>query len=519
MSEIVRYRKSGRGVNVNSVFLDRRQGMAQLGLSFDGARDIYASAGYDKDIDHKKYILRYLRQGVAKRIVNIIADESWRLDPEVLDGLDPETAKDGTEFVNSWNYLANGGQIEEGETQAGLLHYLHRLDRVAGIGRYGVLLLGLDDGKDLSEPAKAESLKRAGVSGLLYVSVYDEGSATIIEYEDDPRSPRFGRPVYYSISTAAGNNTKNYKVHWSRVIHVADGALTDDYVGTPRLEAAWNDLLNLEKVMAALGETAYRLLIPILFLSTKDGYELPKADPRMSPEKRQEVEDAIASRTDELDDIVHGGRRTMELDGMEPKLIEGTLQDPTGAVQNIIDLISAATGIPQRLLLGSERGNLASEQDEANWAKVVESRQGKVVTSSIIRPVVNRLIWLGILPPPKSGTFLVKHKPLLQSKQTEVATVASTMADALTKIKAKVDVKEFVRLFIPDLPITAVEEAPEPVAQLPNQFGNQPGDQPGNQPGDQGSQGNQGNQKGDGIAVNAAFFTDVMSDSDGYSYP
>lgn len=141
---------------------------------------------------------------------------------------------------------------------------------------------------------------------------------------------------------------------------------------------------------------------------------------------------------------------------------------------------------------------MASEQDEGNWAKVIESRQGKFVTASIVRPTINRFIWLGILPPPQSGSFVVKHKPLLQTKQTEVATVASTMADALTKIGAKVDVKEFVRVFIPVLPVTAVEEMPEPVMQPADQFGNQDGqDEP--------------------ISVNAAFFTDVRHGE--YAYP
>lgn len=491
-------RKAFNSMVVNaSAFLGRQTAMGQLGLSFDGARDIYASAGYDKAIAFQKYLLRYLRQGVAKRVVNIVADESWRLDPELVDGGDVETAANDTEFVNAWNYLARGGTIEQGETQAGLLHYMHRLDRVAGIGRYGVLLLGLDDGKRLDEPAEPESLKQAGVTGLLYVAVHDEGSATVLEYELDPRSARFGRPTFYNINTAAGDNINAYRVHWSRVIHVADGALTDDYTGVPRLEAAWNELINLEKVMAGVGEAAYRLLIPTIIFSTRDGYELPRVDPRMSPEKQQEVQEVINARTDQLDDLVHGLRHTMEVDGMDTTLIQGMLQDPTGAVQNIIDLISAGTGIPQRLLLGSERGELASDQDEANWAKVIESRQSKFVSSSVIRPVVNRLIWLGILPAPVSGAFLVRHRPLLQSRQTEVATVASTMADALQKIGAKVDVKEFVRVFIPVLPITAVEELPDPVPQPDDQFGNQ-------------------DEK---IATNAYFFADVLNGEGVYAYP
>lgn len=494
-------RKAAKGLVTNtSTFLGRQQGMAQLGLYFDGMRDTYASAGYDKSIDFKRYLARYLRQGIAKRVVNIVADESWRLDPDVVEGDNLDTARDDTEFVKSWRFLANGGQTSEGETQLGLLHYMHRLDRVAGIGHYAVMLLGLDDGKKLEEPAEAESLKRLGVNGLLYVSVFDEGSATILEYESNIASPRFGRPTIYNLTIQNGNTSASHRVHWSRIIHVADGAITDDYTGTPRLEAAWNQLIDLEKVMAAVGEAAYRLMIPTIIFSTRDGYELPRVDSRMSPDKQQEIEEAIAARSDQMDDIVHGLRHTMEVDGMEPTILQGTLQDPTASVQAIIDLISAATGIPQRLLLGSERGELASSQDEENWAKVVEYRQGKFITPAIIRPVVSRLIWLGILPLPRNGAFVVRHQPLLQTKQTEVAVVASTMADALQKIGAKVKVKEFVRVFIPVLPITAVEDAPEPVVPTPGQFGEDKQD-----------------GEDEPIAVNAAFFTDVIHGE--YAYP
>lgn len=504
MELIKTIRKAGRGVITNaSAFLGRQRAFSQLGLSFDGARDVYASAGYDKQIDFAKYLSRYLRQGVAKRVVNIVADESWRLDPDVLDGLDEEKGTEDTEFATAWKYLAAGGQIEAGETQPGLLHYMHRLDRVAGVGHYAILFLGLDDGKKAEEPAEFESLKAVGVGGLLYVSVYDEGSARILEYDNNPQSPRFGRPNLYSIDVVNGTSKSTFRVHWTRVLHVADGALTDDFTGTPRLEAAWNELISLEKVIAAVGEAGYRLLIPTIIFSTREGYKLPEVDPRMPPDKQAEVQAAIEARSDQMDEVVHGQRHILEIDGMEPTILQGTLQDPTPSVQTLIDLISAATGIPQRLLLGSERGNLASEQDEANWAKVVESRQGKFVTASIIRPLINRLIWLGILPLPRSGSFVVKHKPLLQSKQTELATVATTMADALQKIGAKVKVKEFVKVFIPVLPIAAVEDMPEPVTQLPNPAG-------GQENGDAAEQ-----EKP--IAVNAAFFTTYRDGA--YAYP
>ena len=49
---------------------------------------------------------------------------------------------------------------------------------------------------------------------------------------------------------------------------------------------------------------------------------------------------------------------------MDVHELGGELQDPTGAIDNILKLISAGTGIPLRKLTGSERGELASTQDD-----------------------------------------------------------------------------------------------------------------------------------------------------------
>ncbi len=64
----------------------------------------------------------------------------------------------------------------------------------------------------------------------------------------------------------------------------------------------------------------------------------------------------------------------------------------------IIQLISATTGIPTRILLGSERGELASSQDERNWLSYIASRQTNFAGPVILRPFIDRLIEYGALP-------------------------------------------------------------------------------------------------------------------------
>ena len=61
-------------------------------------------------------------------------------------------------------------------------------------------------------------------------------------------------------------------------------------------------------------------------------------------------------------------------------------------------MISAKTGIPTRILVGSEVGKLASTQDKDTWLTLVRQRRENYAEVSIIRPFVDKCLELGILP-------------------------------------------------------------------------------------------------------------------------
>jgi hypothetical protein len=295
----------------------------------------------------------------------------------------------------------------------------------------------LADGLRPEDPAEVGSLAEPG--DLLFVGVFDEGAATVQLYEQDRQAARYGLPVTYQLVDRSEDGSRTtFNAHWTRCIHVADGVLTSDLFGTPVLEAVWNRLLDLEKIMAATGEGGWTQMQPGYVFSTKDGYE---AD-----------EFTADDRKEQIDEFVHGLRRFLELNGYDTTALAGNLQDPSGAVNNILKLISAATGIPLRKLVGSERGELASSQDDDNWLDVIEARQQQHVAPAIIQPVVNRLLWLGVLPPPTTGKYTVWWPSLRQKNPTQQAQIADTSAAALQKIGAKVDPTAFAETYLPDLP-------------------------------------------------------------------
>ena len=118
---------------VNRLYLAR-----EMGQAFQGKRDYYHILGYPNTLDVGKYRGRYDRDPIAGRAVDLPAQDTWRNPPPITDG-----DQEDTEFVQAWEALVDRRKV---------WHYLERVDRLAGIGRYGVLLIGFKDGKTLSEP-------------------------------------------------------------------------------------------------------------------------------------------------------------------------------------------------------------------------------------------------------------------------------------------------------------------------------------------------------------------------------
>lgn len=438
---------------VTNVLAERAALASRLGLQFGGVRDVYRAAGYDATITSAMYTGRFERQDIASRVVNAPADETWRLTPMVRDGMTWETGRADTAFVQAWAQIANGGTLtEDGETVLGALHYLHRVDRVAGIGRYGVLLLGVRGGDEkLEMPLQKGRAQQP--SDLLYLSALEEQHAEISSLVTDVRSRRYGLPEFYRLTMWQSPTTSQMRlVHWSRVLHVAERPRSDEVFGTPRLQACWNRLIDLEKILPAAGEAAWKLLDAGQIISTRDGYQLPD-DPVL-----------LGAMREQIDEFMHNLRRFLLIEGIDAQPVSGQVTDPTGLVKVNISLIAAATGIPQRILLGAEAGELASTQDQRNWANTIRARQKQFAEPVILRAFINRLIWLGVLPRPESGAFVVTWPDLVESDNEQEAKTADVAASALQRLQIGVDAKAFVRAYMPQLPAESVQAAGKEVS-------------------------------------------------------
>lgn len=386
----------------------QRSGLAgKLGKQFNGRRDLYESLGYVLDPKFDDYYTRYDRQDIAGRIVDAPVAATWRNLPVIKEDDDEHNF---TPFEEAWDTLTDSFLVH---------HYLSRVDKLAGIGHYAVLLIGVRGSGELSTPLQKGSL--SGPEDIIYLSPYSEKRAEIHQWVTDPGDPRFGKPELYMIDFSsdipeAGLAVRKQIVHHSRVIHVADGLLEDEVFGRPRLKRALNLLDDLAKVAGGSAEMFWRGAF-------KGVHANMEPDTEITDEEAKQI-------SEEIEEYYHGLRRFIRTQGMQMSALPGEVADPKGVFEVLMSLLSGATGIPKRVLLGAERGELASSQDETNWNAHVKERQIQYAEPLVLRPFIDRLIWLGALPEPKEP-YKVEWANLFELDAVQKADIGLKKAQAI----------------------------------------------------------------------------------------
>lgn len=413
------------------------------GKTFHGMRDLYKALGYKRELFPPDYRSRYRRNAVANRIVKALPKSTWRGGAEIIED---EDSTNETVFEAAW---------ADFEQKHKVWTLFQQADILAGIGRYSIILIGAP-GK-LEEP-----LEQCGPDEIAYFTPFAEEDATIEQYEVDVENPRFGLPIYYTVKrttmsspTAINSATVGRRVHWTRIQHVADGLLDDKIFGEPRLECVWNDLDNLEKVAGGGAEA---------FWKRADGGTQFDIDPTLDFD-----EPSKKAMQDQIEEMEHGLRRYMVTRGLTVNRLGGDVSDFKNPIDSIIGLISAGTGIPQRVLMGSEQGKLAAKMDRSNWDDRVSDRRDDFAGPFIVRPFVNRMIELGVLPAPQDD-YDVRWSQLKILDDEQRATIATEWA-GLNKASGETvvtpdEIREHV-LGLPPLEEVTGVARPDPVAQQP----------------------------------------------------
>lgn len=395
---------------------------SRMGKSFGTDRDIYTALGYTKNPIFDDYYIRYERQDIASRIIDAPVEATWKEAPTIVETEDPED----TEFEKKWKEIAEAKHI---------FHYLARADKVTGIGEYGVLLMGFDDANNISPREPVEK-----ATELLYLRPYMQNNADISEWEEDPSNERYGLPKIYKLqtSTAQKDGTKSIDAHWTRVIHFAEGLLENDIYGQPRLKNILNRLQDLDLISGGSAEMFWRGAFPGIAFKLAE-------DATMESQDKKALED-------EIENYVHDLTRYMRIQGLDIQELKSQVADPKNHFDLLISLVCAAKGMQKRILIGSERGELASSQDEKNWASRIDERRKNYIGPMVLRVFIQRLIDVGVLPKPKEFTiewsdlFAIgeKDKADISKVKTETLAAYSNAMGADTIIPPSIFLKKFL---------------------------------------------------------------------------
>jgi hypothetical protein len=478
----------------------------------DPRRDIDAECHYPStgEITADQLKNMYGRDPIACRVVQCLAKQSWQVQPSVYEAEDPEIK---TAFEEAWDSLqpmVSGKSWYKSEEAGSVWEYLIRADILSGIGHFGVLLMGFDDGKDLQEPVEGamvtndcyltkteeDNLYRLpdlnvqektvlnnlarqrefvlnymqaqedkkyqqqekkqgtalfgdtsssapadddkqfsqgfGLKGeaeykpspmgtdqqyfgvqfgpseqpatettskkklkLLFLRPFDESLVQIVRYEWNINNPRFGMPVMYRITlndpreqhSGVGLPMATVFVHWSRVIHLADNLNSSEIFGTPRCRPVFNRLLDLQKIYGASAEGYWQAAFTGLALETH---------PQLGGDVTIDSDDV----RDQIENYINSLQRYLALTGMSAHTLAPQVSDPSSQIDKHLEAICIQLEIPKRVFMGSERGELASSQDDASWNDRLKARQQGYITPRIIVPFIDRLIAVGVLPEP-----------------------------------------------------------------------------------------------------------------------
>lgn len=392
---------SKRNINNNTQLignlLARRNLFNKMGNQYGGKRDIYSALGYPKDLTYDDFLSRYIRQDIAAAIIDRPTSATWRGNVCI------KAKEEGVTGIETVFTLLN--------KKHSLKDCFLRADKLSCIGQYSILYLGFSD-VQTKEQAQGEV---TGKVSLAYVKPFGQSNAFIYKYETNPTSSRFGKPLLYKlILSSIGGSTSELIVHHSRCIHITHDLLENEVYGTPQLEKVFNRLMDIEKLVGGSAEMFWRGARPGMQSKVDKDYELSSDTDEKLQVQLQEFENDL--------------RRLFTVEGIELETLTSQVSDPSNHLDIQMQMISAVTGIPKRILTGSERGELSSTQDRSEWFDLIQARREEFAEMKILIPFILLLQKVKVL---EEGEFIIEWQDLYAPSEKEKMDVAKIKMETL----------------------------------------------------------------------------------------
>jgi len=369
----------------------------------DTMHNIYLDFGYPQQLAFFHFWNMYRRFGIARNVVDLVVNITWMTEPKL------ETTD--AQFIREFEALNKRVKV---------WNRIKGLDKRQRVGRYAGMFMRVRDGKDPKEPIDGTL---NGETALVQMVPLYEGQLKVLTTQDNPRADDYGMPTMYQFSSGeAGNRNEKtkaaFEIHPSRVVISAEGADDGGIYGVSALEAPYNSLMDLRKIIGAGGEGFYKNAAQSIVFNLQDG---------ASAKGNETLLNAFNEQFDEF--AYNRMRRAMWTPGMEAKTLDSALTNPKEFFTNALNDVAASVPCPATILIGQQTGRLASDQDMKGFLSMVNSRREEF-SEEQVRNIIDWCMKYGILP---MTDYDVDYDDLLALSDTEKMENAVKMADVNNK--------------------------------------------------------------------------------------
>ncbi len=372
----------------------------------DTLHNIFLDFGYPESLTFSNFWNMYRRFGIAKTVIEYPPDVTWMRPPVV------ESEND--QFIKEFGLLVE---------QISLWSRMHAIDKRQRVGTYAGMFMRVRDNKSPEQPIDS---KLNGVGSIMQIMPLYEGQLKVIETHSDPKEDNYNLPKMYEYNesgTGSRNsaNSNTFKIHPDRIVIVSEDADNGGIYGTSSLEAPYNSLMDLRKILGGGGEGFYKNSAQNIVFELKDA---------ASAAGNKELLSQFNENYDEFSRNRH--RRSIWTPGLEAKALESNLINPKDFFFNSLYDVAASSKIPATIIIGQQTGRLASSEDSRSFLSSINSRRDIFGTEST-KAMIDWCIKHGILP---SALYELVWEDLLalsKKEQLENADQMATINDKLFK--------------------------------------------------------------------------------------
>lgn len=289
----------------------------------------------------------------------------------------------------------------------------------------GIIVLGLDDYRELWEPVDYSTLRN--INFMHVFDRYQVNQGSFPKIDTNMTSSNYGLPEEYNIRFNLGNGSYEYiTVHHSRILRVDGISLPprlkadNQYWGGSEIQACFREIKAYSSTFANIASLIHSFVIPV--------FGVKGLSNSMNCDSESQVAARIAMANvsmSNLNMLVKDTEETFE-----------KVSTPLGGVSEILDRfmmsVSSVTRIPVALLFGRSAGGMNStgEHDtNAFYDYIIQQQEKK------LKPVLEKLVRYIMLS--KDGDFngtepenwSIVFNPLIENSPTDEANYRRTIAE------------------------------------------------------------------------------------------